>query len=362
MRIRTLTQIASTRTHGAERGARKRCTPSSAKQQQAAASSSSKQQQQQDMSLLSRTVALVTGGSSGLGAGAAWRLVQHGAKVVVADLAATESTFDAWKLQATTTTTTTAKNDNDNDDSSHLTFVATDVTDADAVARALDAVERVYGESVNAVVNCAGMALARKTLSQQGAMVHSVEDFTKTLTVNTVGTFIVSSLAAQRMSQRRPLLVPETLLTSSETTVSSSSQHPHPHAQLRGCIIHTASIAAYEGQVGQVAYAASKGAIVGMTLPMARDLAPFGIRVMTIVRFCVCVCVFSIACFPRHATFFSKASKLFFFHGVETISRLPDCLPLHSWTDCPTRSSPNWVRRYRAPVGLERPTNLVNWW
>jgi 3-hydroxyacyl-CoA dehydrogenase / 3-hydroxy-2-methylbutyryl-CoA dehydrogenase len=283
--------------------------------------------------LLSRTVALVTGGSSGLGAGAAWRLVQHGAQVVVADLAAAQSTFDAWKAAAATTSAGDSEKLGDN-----LTFCATDVTDANDVARALDTVERVYGESVNAVVNCAGMALARKTLSKQGAVVHSVEDFTKTLTVNTVGTFIVSSLAAQRMSQR-PL---QETLTSSEATMS-----PPPPPPLRGCIIHTASIAAYEGQVGQVAYAASKSAIVGMTLPMARDLAPFGIRVMTIVR----------SLFPY--TFllyavFSQASKL----CCAKCFRLLDCLPLHSWTDCPTRSSPNWVRRFRVPVGLEHPTNL----
>lgn len=114
-------------------------------------------------------------------------------------------------------------------------------------------------------VNCAGIAVAKKTLSKKKGtsdiFAHPLEDFTKTLDVNTVGTFNVSRLAAQRMATREP----------------------EGSDGLRGCIISTASVAAYDGQKGQVAYSASKGAIVGMTLPMARDLASFGIRVMTIV-------------------------------------------------------------------------------
>ena len=119
--------------------------------------------------------------------------------------------------------------------------------------------------TVNVAVNCAGIAVAKKTLSRKRdsseILVHSLPDFSKTLQVNTVGTFNVARLSAQRMATR---------------DVQGDDG-------LRGCIINTASVAAYEGQKGQVAYAASKGAIVGMTLPMARELASFGIRVMTIV-------------------------------------------------------------------------------
>lgn len=116
---------------------------------------------------------------------------------------------------------------------------------------------------MNVAVNCAGIALAKKTLSRKRdsseLLSHSLQDFSKTLQVNTIGSFNVARLAAERMATRDAA------------------------EGLRGCIINTASVAAYDGQKGQVAYAASKGAIVGMTLPMARDLSSFGIRVMTIV-------------------------------------------------------------------------------
>jgi len=120
-----------------------------------------------------------------------------------------------------------------------------------------------YGEQVNAAVNCAGVAIARKTLSMSkdtgATRLHSLDEFEKTMDINVVGTFNVARLAAERISSRE--------LMENGT---------------RGCIVSTASIAAYDGQVGQVAYSASKGAIVGMTLPLARDLAPYGIRVVTI--------------------------------------------------------------------------------
>jgi 3-hydroxyacyl-CoA dehydrogenase/3-hydroxy-2-methylbutyryl-CoA dehydrogenase len=192
--------------------------------------------------MLSRTVALVTGGSSGLGAAAVKRLVGQGARVLVADLPSQQELFRKMALQ-------------------DVAFHATDVTDASQVAASLDEIEKVFGEPVNVLVNCAGIAIARKTLSAKGTP-HPVEDFARTLQVNTTGSFTVASLAAKRMSQREP-----------------------DKDGLRGCIILTASIAAMEGQIGQVAYAASKGGVVGMTLPMARDLAPFGIRVMTIVSY-----------------------------------------------------------------------------
>jgi 3-hydroxyacyl-CoA dehydrogenase/3-hydroxy-2-methylbutyryl-CoA dehydrogenase len=131
--------------------------------------------------------------------------------------------------------------------------------------------ESSFGQPINAAISCAGIGVAKKTLSkvrnpQPGGKLfeaHPDSLFSKALEVNVVGTFNVARLAAERMA---------TLPVDQENNPDG----------LRGCIINTASIAAYEGQIGQVAYASSKGAIVGMTLPMARDLAPHGIRVMTI--------------------------------------------------------------------------------
>jgi 3-hydroxyacyl-CoA dehydrogenase/3-hydroxy-2-methylbutyryl-CoA dehydrogenase len=119
--------------------------------------------------------------------------------------------------------------------------------------------------SVNVAINCAGIAIAQKTLRANRDIpgewnAHSLDDFTKSLMVNTVGSFNVARLAAQRMATRDPDV-----------------------DGLRGCIVNTASIAAMDGQKGQVAYATSKAALVGMTLPMARDLSSVGVRVMTIV-------------------------------------------------------------------------------
>lgn len=193
--------------------------------------------------MLSNIVALVTGGSSGLGAAAVRRLVEQGARVLVADLPSQMGRFEEL-----------AHNFN----SASLIFSGTDVTDVKQVESSLDKIEKVFGEPVNVVVNCAGIAVAKKTLSKKGP--HPVEDFAKVLKVNTIGSFTVGSLAAARMSNRQ-----------------------EDSDGLRGCIINTSSIAAFEGQIGQVAYASSKGAVVGMTLPMARDLASYGIRVMTIV-------------------------------------------------------------------------------
>lgn len=189
---------------------------------------------------LSRTVAFVSGGASGLGAATVSRLLQQGARVVVGDVHEPPSL----------------------DTSSRRKFCPTDVTSQSSVEEALEYAERVFGEPVNVAVSCAGIATACKTIQpKRGNQPHDLEKFTKVLMVNTVGSFNVSRLAAARMATREP------------------DQHG-----LRGCLIHTASIAAFEGQMGQVAYAASKGGVVGMTLPMARDLASVGIRVMTIVR------------------------------------------------------------------------------
>lgn len=131
-----------------------------------------------------------------------------------------------------------------------------DITDEAAVAAAMDqAVER-WGK-VNVAVNCAGIAIAQRTLSKKGP--HDLSAFAKVLNVNTVGTFNVIRLAAQRMALNEP-----------------------DEDMIRGVIINTASVAAFDGQIGQAAYAASKGAVVGMTLPIARDLSSSGIRVNTI--------------------------------------------------------------------------------
>lgn len=197
--------------------------------------------------VLSKTIALVTGGCSGLGASTVKRLVQNGAKVLIADLPNQEEFFKSSVAKDLEST------------AGEYVFCPTDVTSTDQVNAAFDKVEESFGSQVNAVVNCAGIGVAQKTLSKNG--VHPADSFAKVLEVNTVGSFRVASLGAERMANREP----------------------DADTNLRGCIINTASIAAFEGQVGQVAYATSKGGVVGMTLPMARDLSPLGIRVMTIV-------------------------------------------------------------------------------
>ena len=198
----------------------------------------------------SQTVALVTGGTSGLGAAAVRALRRQGAKVMIADLQEPSSSM----LQ-----------EQQGNDNAFLQYAPVDVTDEASVTAALNDVERAFGRPVNACIQCAGIATARKMISAKG-VVHALAEFEKTLQINTVGTCNVARLAVERMQ----------------------TNDPADNGGQRGCLIHTASIAAYEGQVGQVAYAASKGAIVGMTLPMARDLAPLGIRVMTIVRMELC--------------------------------------------------------------------------
>lgn len=126
----------------------------------------------------------------------------------------------------------------------------TDVTSEEEVSAALDLAQSSFG-AVNTAVSCAGIAVAQRTVSRRGA--HSLADFQKVLTVNTVGTFNVLRLAAERMSK------------------SDADAHG-----MRGVIVNTASVAAFDGQIGQVAYAASKAAIAGMTLPIARDLSGHG--------------------------------------------------------------------------------------
>ncbi len=186
---------------------------------------------------LSTTVALVTGGASGLGNATARRLARLGAKVVLADLA------DHGAQAAA-------------DIGDNAAFARCDVTSEDDVNAALDLAEARFGR-VTAAVNCAGIAIARKTLSSRGT--HDLASFQKVLAVNAGGTFNVIRLTAARMAENTPNAGLE-----------------------RGVFVNTASVAAFDGQVGQAAYSASKGAVVGMTLPIARDLAPKGIRVCTI--------------------------------------------------------------------------------
>jgi len=185
-------------------------------------------------------VAIVTGAASGLGKATATRLAKAGASVVIADLPSSKGEEVAREL------------------GDNVIFTPLDVTSEADVTAALDIAISKFGK-LNTVVNCAGIGAAEKTLGRKGP--HSLDNFMRVLQVNTAGTFNMIRLSSERMSENDPSLLP-----SAE----------------RGCIINTASIAAYDGQIGQVAYAASKGAIVGMTLPIARDLAPLGIRVVTV--------------------------------------------------------------------------------
>lgn len=175
---------------------------------------------------------LVSGGGSGLGRASAAMLLEAGAQVVIADLKQTEP-LDG------------------------VTFVETDVGDADRVQAAVDkALEP--GNGLHGVINCAGIAPIGKVLNRDGTP-HDPALFRKTIEVNLIGSFNLVRSGAAAMAQNQPDAEGE-----------------------RGVIVNTASVAAFEGQIGQVAYAASKGGVVGMTLPIARELARHGIRVMAI--------------------------------------------------------------------------------
>jgi len=217
--------------------------------------------------MLSSVVAIVSGGSSGLGAATVRRLVRSGARVVVADLPSSRENFlkMAESEGVASAKIVEGPSSVSGSNSPILAFSETDVTSPHEVSNALDLAESAFGAHVSAAISCAGIGIAKKTLSNKRGsddppLAHPLQPFSNVISVNLMGTFNVSSLAAERMAQRAPCDDGE-----------------------RGCIICTASVAAYDGQRGQVAYSASKGAIVGMTLPMARDLAEHGIRVMTIV-------------------------------------------------------------------------------
>lgn len=181
---------------------------------------------------------LVTGGASGMGEATVRRFVGLGAKAVIVDLAVEKGEKLAAEL------------------GDAALFVPTNVSDEAAVQRAVDEAVARFGK-LDVVVNCAGIAPPAKTIGKDGP--HALELFRKVLDVNLIGTFNVIRLAAWAMSKNNPNREGE-----------------------RGVVINTASVAAFDGQMGQAAYAASKGGIVGMTLPIARDLARNGIRVVTI--------------------------------------------------------------------------------
>lgn len=193
------------------------------------------------MSAFTKGLAIVSGGASGLGEAVARRIVAQGGRVCIADMNKARAQMISDEL------------------GSHAVWAQADCTSEDQVNEALDLAEKTFGEPVTAAVSTAGTLHAAKTVSRKGVP-HGLDPFERVLRVNVLGTFNVSRLAAQRMAGRAP---------DAETGE-------------RGVIINTASIAAMDGQAGQVAYSASKGAIVGMTLPMARDLSPLGIRVCTI--------------------------------------------------------------------------------
>jgi 3-hydroxyacyl-CoA dehydrogenase / 3-hydroxy-2-methylbutyryl-CoA dehydrogenase len=183
-------------------------------------------------------VALITGGASGLGEATVRRLVAAGAKAVILDRPGSAGEELAAALGEGTV------------------FAAADVTSADEVSAAVArAVER-FG-ALHVAVNCAGVGAAMRTVTKQGPM--PLEIFAKVIAVNLTGTFNVLRLAAAQMARNAPNEEGE-----------------------RGVIVNTASAAAYDGQIGQAAYSASKGGVVAMTLPVARDLASLGIRVVTI--------------------------------------------------------------------------------
>ena len=189
------------------------------------------------MEMWAGSTAIVTGGASGLGAATAQALTDAGLKVAIFDLNADLGQAHAQALGGT--------------------FHSVDVSDSAQVKTAMDAVTEQMGVP-RVMVNCAGIGPASKTVSRGEP--HDPAMFAKVIGINLIGSFICASEAASRMVAADPM-APD---------------------GARGVIINTASVAAYEGQIGQVAYAASKGGIVGMTLPMARDLADKGVRVCTV--------------------------------------------------------------------------------
>ncbi|HLU60485.1 MAG TPA: 3-hydroxyacyl-CoA dehydrogenase [Pseudonocardia sp.] len=185
-------------------------------------------------------VALVTGGASGLGLATATALRDAGARVVILDLPSSAGAERAAEL------------------GDGVRFAPADVRSEAEVAAALDVAEELG--PLRVAVNCAGIGPAHRTVGRSGPF--PLADFTRVIEINLIGTFNVVRLAAERMMRLDPV--------------------GGPDGEERGVIINTASVAAFDGQIGQAAYSASKGGVVGMTLPIARDLASARIRVMTI--------------------------------------------------------------------------------
>jgi NAD(P)-dependent dehydrogenase (short-subunit alcohol dehydrogenase family) len=187
---------------------------------------------------LSNAVVLVSGGSSGLGAATARKIVAGGGSVVIADLNANAGTALAADLGP------------------RAMFAECDVTSSDSIAAAIGVAMQTFG-GLNGAVCCAGILGASRVVGRDGP--HDLEAFRRVIDVNLIGTFNVLRLAAQAMSERDPT----------------------PDGE-RGVIVMTSSVSAYEGQIGQAAYSASKGAVASMTLPIARELGKLGIRVVSI--------------------------------------------------------------------------------
>ncbi len=184
------------------------------------------------------SAAIVTGGASGLGEATVGELVSLGGRVAILDLPGSNGEKLAAEIGGA------------------AIFCPGDVTQADQVESALDRAVGEFG-GIQIAVSCAGIGWAQRTVTREGP--HPLEPFEKVVQVNLIGTFNTIRLAADRMSRNEP-----------------------NEAGERGVLINTASVAAFEGQIGQVAYSASKGGITGLTLPVARDLASLGIRCMTI--------------------------------------------------------------------------------
>ncbi|XP_049803735.1 3-hydroxyacyl-CoA dehydrogenase type-2-like [Schistocerca nitens] len=190
--------------------------------------------------MIKNLVGLVTGGASGLGKATAARLVQQGARVIICDLPTSQGAVVAKEF------------------GENAIFAPVDVTSENDVQNALNVVKDKFGR-LDVLVNCAGILVAVRTYNFNKNLAHKLEDFTKVVAVNTIGTFNVIRLAVGLIGENQP---------------NEDGQ--------RGVVINTATVSAYDGQIGQAAYSASKGAVVGMTLPIARDLAIQGIRVCTI--------------------------------------------------------------------------------
>lgn len=187
---------------------------------------------------MSEVKAIVTGGASGLGEATVRNIIKQGGKAAILDLSEERGQKLVEELGES------------------AVFFKTDVSSEQDVSNAVSKAIDSFG-SINTVVNCAGIGIAAKLLSRKG--VHSLDMFSKVISINLIGTFNVIRLASEQMMNNEPNEIGE-----------------------RGVIINTASVAAFDGQIGQTAYSASKGGVVGMTLPIARELAAYGIRVMTI--------------------------------------------------------------------------------